>query len=50
MKALDADAIRAAMPSPPISGGAAADPIADALEADIRAWIKDWDEDPKPFR
>ncbi|AEY86849.1 hypothetical protein SHJG_8862 [Streptomyces hygroscopicus subsp. jinggangensis 5008] len=31
MEALDADAIRAAMPSPPISGGAAADRIADAL-------------------
>jgi len=31
VEALDADAIRAAMPSPPISGGAAADRIADAL-------------------
>ncbi|KPC87940.1 hypothetical protein ADL27_42110 [Streptomyces sp. NRRL F-6602] len=31
MEALDADAIRAAMPSPPIGGGAAADRIADAL-------------------
>ncbi|WP_177204445.1 hypothetical protein [Streptomyces sp. CC53] len=31
MEALDADAIRAAMPTPPISGGAAADRIADAL-------------------
>ncbi|WP_409471681.1 hypothetical protein [Streptomyces sp. HC307] len=20
-----------------------------ALEADIRAWVKDWNEDPKPF-
>lgn len=28
---MDADVIRAAMPSPPISGGAAADRIADAL-------------------
>ncbi|QNT98437.1 hypothetical protein HEP81_08211 (plasmid) [Streptomyces griseofuscus] len=31
VEALDADAIRAAMPTPPISGGAAADRIADAL-------------------
>ncbi|MFL0395192.1 hypothetical protein ACH0CM_21020 [Streptomyces albus] len=31
VEALDADAIRAAMPSPPIGGGAAADRIADAL-------------------
>ncbi|MFH9983976.1 hypothetical protein ACH4ND_33180 [Streptomyces sp. NPDC017179] len=31
VEALDVDAIRAAMPSPPISGGAAADRIADAL-------------------
>lgn len=31
VEALDANAIRAAMPSPPISGGAAADRIADAL-------------------
>ncbi|MFH8610981.1 hypothetical protein ACH4D5_26245 [Streptomyces sp. NPDC018029] len=31
VEALDADAIRAAMPSPPISGGAAADRIANAL-------------------
>lgn len=31
MEALNADAIRAAMPTPPISGGAAADRIADAL-------------------
>ncbi|MEU9191133.1 hypothetical protein AB0D14_42920 [Streptomyces sp. NPDC048484] len=31
VEALDADAIRAAMPSPPISGGAAADRIAEAL-------------------
>jgi hypothetical protein len=31
VEALDSDAIRAAMPSPPISGGAAADRIADAL-------------------
>ncbi|MFH9087701.1 hypothetical protein [Streptomyces sp. NPDC017673] len=31
VETLDADAIRAAMPSPPISGGAAADRIADAL-------------------
>ncbi|WJV51885.1 hypothetical protein [Streptomyces flavofungini] len=31
VEALNADAIRAAMPSPPISGGAAADRIADAL-------------------
>ncbi|MEV7797396.1 hypothetical protein AB0O68_36555 [Streptomyces sp. NPDC087512] len=31
VEALDADAIRAAMPSPPISAGAAADRIADAL-------------------
>ncbi|MFI1840012.1 hypothetical protein [Streptomyces olivaceoviridis] len=31
VEALDTDAIRAAMPSPPISGGAAADRIADAL-------------------
>ncbi|MEV7957951.1 hypothetical protein [Streptomyces sp. NPDC088141] len=31
VEALDADALRAAMPSPPISGGAAADRIADAL-------------------
>ncbi|MDA5146939.1 hypothetical protein PEM37_36105 [Streptomyces sp. AD681] len=30
-ESLDADATRAAMPSPPISGGAAADRIADAL-------------------
>ncbi|MET8647875.1 IS630 family transposase, partial [Streptomyces sp. NPDC004675] len=20
-----------------------------ALEADIRAWVKDWNKDPKPF-
>ncbi|MCA1221930.1 hypothetical protein LCE31_26800 [Streptomyces sp. 8L] len=31
VEALDADAIRAAMPTPPISGSAAADRIADAL-------------------
>jgi hypothetical protein len=31
VEALDSDAIRAAMPTPPISGGAAADRIADAL-------------------
>ncbi|GAA3017395.1 hypothetical protein [Streptomyces fulvorobeus] len=31
VEALDADAIRAAMPTPPIPGGAAADRIADAL-------------------
>ncbi|MER6113802.1 hypothetical protein [Streptomyces hirsutus] len=31
VESLDADAIRAAMPTPPISGGAAADRIADAL-------------------
>ncbi|CAL9672985.1 hypothetical protein [Streptomyces sp. enrichment culture] len=31
VEALNADAIRAAMPTPPISGGAAADRIADAL-------------------
>ncbi|MFI0234854.1 hypothetical protein [Streptomyces sp. NPDC017086] len=31
VEALDADAIRAAMPTPPISGGAAADRIAEAL-------------------
>ncbi|MFI9268628.1 hypothetical protein ACPMJQ_28320 [Streptomyces pseudogriseolus] len=31
VEALDADAIRAAMPAPPISGGTAADQIADAL-------------------
>ncbi|MGW3269657.1 hypothetical protein [Streptomyces sp. NPDC001056] len=31
VEALDADAIRAAMPAPPIGGGAAADRIADAL-------------------
>jgi hypothetical protein len=31
VEAMDADAIRAAMPSPPISGGAAADRIAEAL-------------------
>ena len=31
VEALDADAIRAAMSSPPIGGGAAADRIADAL-------------------
>ncbi|MEU0275764.1 hypothetical protein [Streptomyces sp. NPDC006307] len=31
VEAMDADAIRTAMPSPPISGGAAADRIADAL-------------------
>jgi hypothetical protein len=31
VEALDADALRAAMPTPPISGGAAADRIADAL-------------------
>ncbi|WKX23663.1 hypothetical protein [Streptomyces sp. HUAS CX7] len=33
VEALDADAIRAAMPTPPISGGVAADRIADALGA-----------------
>jgi hypothetical protein len=32
VEALDADVIRAAMPSPPISGGAAADRIGDALD------------------
>ncbi|MEU2502349.1 hypothetical protein AB0Q98_32970 [Streptomyces pseudogriseolus] len=31
VEALDADAIRAAMPTPPIGGGAAADRIAEAL-------------------
>ncbi|MFE4279748.1 hypothetical protein ACFRSX_34595 [Streptomyces goshikiensis] len=31
VETLDADAVQAAMPSPPISGGAAADRIADAL-------------------
>ncbi|MFB6756292.1 hypothetical protein ACFCX6_35840 [Streptomyces sp. NPDC056353] len=31
VEALDADAVRAAMPSPPIGGGAAADRIAEAL-------------------
>ncbi|MFE7430079.1 hypothetical protein [Streptomyces sp. NPDC057545] len=31
METLDADAIRVAMPIPPISGGAAADRIADTL-------------------
>lgn len=31
VEAVDADAVRAAMPTPPISGGAAADRIADAL-------------------
>lgn len=31
MEAMDADAVRAVVPSPPISGGAAADRTADAL-------------------
>ncbi|MFC8364882.1 hypothetical protein ACFUIY_34035 [Streptomyces griseorubiginosus] len=50
VEALDADAIRAAMSSPPIGGGAAADRIADALgtpnvigeKANVTAFVVRW--------
>ncbi|WP_190078709.1 hypothetical protein [Streptomyces daghestanicus] len=42
---MDADAIRAVMPSPPVSGGAAADRIATALGTPNQiqpAWSASW--------
>ncbi|GGU69551.1 hypothetical protein GCM10010259_69200 [Streptomyces daghestanicus] len=45
VEAMDADAIRAVMPSPPVSGGAAADRIATALGTPNQiqpAWSASW--------